>query len=147
MSTLHVTDVATAIAALTIPGIRLHDLPDMPQAVDTRQCPLLGPSSHEPEFLTDWVSARISFQGNVQNAYTLNYTLFQSPAGKDRGLFVEYPAMVENAQKVISALQAVAKVDGCKSITLAGMPAFGRVFDASGNQFHGAKIAIRVIEF
>lgn len=145
---MRVKEVATAIAALTIPGITILDLDEMPQAVSERPLPLLGPSSNDPSFLTDWASRRVSLQGNQVNEYTLNYTLFHAPVGADRGLFKQYPAMVENARRVVEALQAEPpRVDGCKSIALAGMPAFGAVFDASGQQFHGATFAIRIVEF
>jgi hypothetical protein len=139
--------VATAIAALTIEGVRIYDLDQMKPALNSTDCPLLGPSSNDPSFLSDWEARRITMQGNQANAYTLNYTLYQAPVGADRGLFAQYPAMVENARKVVEALQALPRVDGCKSIALAGMPRFGPVFDASGQQFHGAAFALRVIEF
>ena len=144
---MRVADVAAAVAALTIQGITIFDLPDMKPALTDRDCPLLGPSANNPSFLTDWDPRRITMQGNHSNKYTLNYTLYQAPAGADRGMFAQYPVMVENARRIVEAFQAITKVDGCKSIVLAGMPAFGQVFDASGQQFHGATFALRIIEF
>lgn len=144
---MRVADVAAAVAALTIRGITILGLDEMKPALSERDCPVLGPSTNSPSFLTDWETRRISTQGNQRNSYTLNYTLYQAPVGADRGLFRQWPEMVENARKVVEALQAVPRVDGCKSLTLAGMPAFGAVFDASGQQFHGATFALRVVEF
>mgnify|MGYP001572819090 FL=1 len=144
---MRMAEVATAIAALTIRGITILDLDEMKHALTDRDCPLLGPSANDPSFLTDWQAQRITLQGNWSNQYTLNYTLYQSPVGADRGLFKQYPDMVENVRRIVEALQAVPRVDGCKSIALAGMPAFGPVFDASGQQFHGARLALRIIEF
>ena len=144
---MRVKTVANSIAALTIVGITILDLDQMKPALTDRDCPLLGPSASDPSFLTDWQTRRLTTQGNQQNSYTLNYTLYQAPVGADRGLFAQYPAMVENARKVVEAFGALARVDGCKSIVLQGMPAFGRIFDASGQQFHGATFALRVIEF
>ena len=144
---MRMADVAAAIAALTIQGITIFDLPNMKPALTDRDCPMLGPSSNNPSFLTDWQARRITMQGNWSNSYTLNYTLFQAPVGTDRGLFAKYPDMIENARKIVEAFQAITKVDGCKNIVLLGMPAFGQVFDASGQQFHGATFALRIIEF
>ena len=144
---MRVAQVASAIAALTIPGIKIVDLDQMKAALTDRDCPMLGPSSNNPSFLTDWTSQRRSLQGNPDNRYTLNYTLYQASVGSDRGLFAQYPTLIENARKVVEAIQALPRVDGCKSITLAGMPAFGSVFDASGQQFHGALFALRIVEF
>src|SRR3990167_9244838 len=144
---MRVADVAAAVAALTIQGITILGLNEMKPALTDRDCPLLGPSSNNPSFLTDWDSKRITMQGNWSNRYTLNYTLYQAPVGADRGLFAQYPVMIENARKIVETFQAITKVDGCKSIMLAGMPAFGQVFDASGQQFHGATFALKFIEF
>lgn len=146
-SVLRLAEVATAIASLTLSGITILDLDAMPQAVMERACPLLGPSSHDPAFLTDWSARRLTLQGNQENRYTLNYILFQAPVGADRGLFKQYPAMVENARRVVEVFQALPRVDGCKSLTLAGMPNVGPVHDASGQTFHGALFALRVVEF
>jgi hypothetical protein len=147
MTALHLVNVAAAIAALDIDGVTIYDLDQMPQAVDERACPVLGPSSHEPAYLTDWQTARISLQGNHTHTYTLNYKLFQAKIGKDRGLFAQYPVMAANAAAVADAFNALVRVDGCKRIELAGMPAFGNITDASGQQFHGATISLRVTEF
>lgn len=144
---MRMATVASAVAALTIQGITILDLNEMKPALTDRDCPLLGPSSNNPSFLTDWQARRISMQGNQQNSYTLNYALYQASVGADRGLFTQYPAMVENARRIVEALQALPRVEGCKSIALLGMPQFGQVFDASGQQFHGAVFALRVIEF
>jgi hypothetical protein len=147
VTALRLADVAAAVAALDIDGVTVFDLDDMPQAVDPRTCPLLAPSASDPAFLTDWETRRLTLQGNVQNSYTLNYTLFQAKVGTDRGLFAQYPAMVATAQTVVDAFNGLSKVDGCKFIQLAGMPQFGPVFDASGQQFHGATLSLRVTEF
>lgn len=147
MTTLHLREVAAAIAALDFRVVTCLDLDAMPDAVTLRSKPVLAPSSHEPNFLTDWTAKRISTQGNQQNEYTLNYSLFFAPVGKERGLFKLWPEMVECAQTIVGVLQAQAKVDGCKSLTVAGMPQFGPVVDASGVQFHGATLALRIVEF
>jgi len=144
---MRVAEVATAIASLTIPGITIYDLDAMPQTISERQVPLFGPSANDPSFLTDWQARRITLQGNWHNSYTLNYTLYHAPVGADRGLFKQYPAMVENARKIVEALQAIPRVDGCKAVELVGLPQFGPVFDAYGQQFHGASFALRVTEF
>lgn len=147
MTELRIATVAASIAALTVPGITILDLDEMPASLVGRPLPLLGPSAVNPTFLTDWETRRLTLQGNAQNSYTLNYTLYQVPVGSDRGLFAQYPVMVANAAKVVEAIQALPRVDGCKHIALAGMPQFGPVFDASGQQFHGATFALRVTEF
>jgi hypothetical protein len=147
VTTLHVADVAAAIAALDIDGVTIYDLDQMPQAVDERACPVLGPSSHEPAYLTDWTARRITTQGNYEMSYVLNYKLFQAKIGKDRGLFAQYPVMVDNAAAVLNAFLALTAVNGCKRLEITSLPQFGNIVDASGQQFHGATLSLRVTEF
>ena len=147
MTSIHVTEIAAAIAGLDIPGVRIKDLDQMPDAVDTRDLPMLGPSAQNPTFLTDWESVRITTAGNRQISYTLNYTLFQAPVGADRGLFKQYPAMVATAEAVADVFNSITVVSGAQHIKLAAMPVFGPVRDASEQLFHGATIALRVTEF
>lgn len=144
---MRVAEVTAAIAALTVPGITLYGLDEMPPAVNERMCPLFGPSSNDPSFLTDWDAQLITLQGNKRNNYNLHFKLYQAPVGADRGLFKQYPVMVENARKLAEAIQAVTRVAGCKHVRLYEMPQFGPVTDASGQQFHGAAFTIQVVEF
>ena len=147
MTSLHLRNVATAIAALEIEGVTVKDLDQIPNTIEDRELPVLAPSSHEPAFLTDWEQEQISLARNRQTSYTLNYKLFQVPAGKERGLMKTYPGMVETAEAVADAFMALTNVPGCKYLTLSAMPQFGPVVDASGKLFHGAVISLRVTEF
>ena len=144
---MRVAEVAAAVAAMTVPGITILDLDEMKQAVTDRDCPLFGPSANDPSYLTDWDTVRISMQGNRANNYNLNYTYFHAAVGSDRGLFKQWPEMMENVRKLAEAIAALPRVDGCKSIALNEMPRFGLVNDASGNPFHGAVFQLYVMEF
>jgi hypothetical protein len=144
---LHVTAVAAAVAALDIPGVAIQDVNEMAQGLTGRTLPLLTPGVAEGPFLSDWEPRRISLEGNYQNSYTLNYTLYYAPAGKDRGLFALYPGMVAAVEKVINAFQRLTHVTGCKSITLERIPQMGQIRDVSDQKYHGAVLSLRVIEF
>lgn len=146
MTTLHVVEVARAIAAMTIDGVTVAELEEMPLSATSRDLPLLAPAV-DRAFLSDWVSRRISAQGNVAMAYTLNYTFYYAPFGQGRGLADIYPSLIAAVQTVVDAFNAVTRVNGCKRLELAGLPQVGLVRDASENQFHGALLALRVTEF
>lgn len=147
MNALQAARIDAAISALTLPGITLKGLAEMPIALTARDCPLLGPSAYEPAWVTDWEALRVSLQGNHRNAYTLNYTYYQAPVGTDRGLFYRYPDMLTNVAAIATALEALPRVNGCQSLELLALPQFGPVHDASGQLFIGATFALRVIEF
>ena len=136
--------VAAAVGGLAVSGVTNKALGTTPQAVDTRECPLLARSTHEPDFITDVVNCT---SGNSRRDYTLNYKYFYAPVGKDRALFA---TEVENATTLEALLDEMLRnrrLGGAKYIALANMPVFRTVLDASGKEFHGAVIALRVTEY
>lgn len=147
---LHWADVAQSLAALDIRSasarIPVLDVHELPQGLTNRPLPLLAPAV-DRAFLSDWTATRITTAGNHQNAYTLNYAFYQAPFAKGRGAFEPFQDTVENVEAVLSAIQALPRVAGCKRIEVAGVPQVGLVRDASDQQFHGAIISLRVTEF
>ena len=132
---MRVAQVASAIAALDIQGIKIVDLHQMKAALTDRDCPMLGPSQQQSVVSHGLdLAAALAAKGKTIATRSTTRSI-RAPVGSDRGLFAQYPTLIENARKIVEAIQALPRVDGCKSITLAGMPAFGSVFDASGNSF------------
>lgn len=150
MTALRWAAVVEAIAALDIRSelarIAVIDVHELPQALTNRDLPLLAPAV-DRAFLSDWTSTRISFQGNTQHVYTLNYALFQAPFAKGRGMFEPFDATVTNLTAVVDAIQGRVRVDGCKRIEVAGIPQVGLVGDGSDLRYHGGVIALRVHEY
>ncbi len=139
--------IAAAIGALTIRGIINKALGETPEAVDTRAGPVLARSTHEPDFITEYLNQQLSLGGNSQTQYTLNYKFFHSPVGQERALFSREVDIVTSLQTAIDALLANRKLGGAKYIALDSLPTFRTVLDASANEFHGAVISLRVTEF
>jgi hypothetical protein len=139
--------VADAIGDLTFRGVNNRTLGDTPQAVDERQCPLLARSTHEPDFITDYADQQFTLGGNGRQDYTLNYKYFFAPVGKGRGLFDGEVNSVTHLQTVIAEILRDRRLGGAKYIALASLPSYRTVVDASGKEFHGAVLALRVTEF
>jgi hypothetical protein len=148
VSTLELVDsIAAAVGALTIAGVTNKTLGTTPQAVDTRECPCLTRSTHEPAFITDVSFKQLTTQGNTMSVYTLNFKYFFAPVGKDRALFATEIDNVRMFKAVVKEMLRNRKLGGAKYIDVASVPSYQTVFDASGKEFHGAVIALQVTEF
>ncbi len=139
--------VAAAIGALSISGVTNKALGETPEAVDTRAAPVLARSTHEPDFITDYLDQRVTLGGNGVTGYTLNYKFFHSPIGQERTLFKKEVDIVSTLQAVINALLSNRQLGGAKYIALASLPTFRTVLDASAQEFHGAVISLHITEF
>lgn len=136
--------VAASIAGLAVPGVSIKGLDAIPEAVG-REYPVLFP---KPDgFLGGLEIERASFDGKYNVFYTMSYTYCHAPVGEGRGLFAHYQAMVRNVMAILDAILTNHALTGCIDIQSQALPAFGPVFDPSGQQFHGCTFAFRVMEF
>lgn len=139
--------IAASIAGLSISGVTVKGLTTIPSAVDVRQCPVLAPSVNDPPFMTGLAVTRDSFSGLKTITYTLNWKLYAAPVGSERNLLALYPTLVTKALLVLDTIIANDALSGSIDVTPEDVPQFGAVSDPSGNQFHGAVIAVRCMEF
>ncbi len=146
--TLHLETVITAIATLSVSGVTVCDLGDIPESPAPRTTYLI-PSPSEPSFVTDFVVTRQSFGMSTAATdanYTLNYKYLYARVGSERGLSKIYPGMVGKAVDIIEAILSLTGISG--SVTW--KPALGDFFvidDPAGNSWHGCMIAIDIHEF
>jgi hypothetical protein len=151
MTGLKLETLVDEIAAVTITGVRVRGMDNIPAEVGARDCPLLSPKPND--FVANLTITRDSF-GTNDNAdtkrtvtYDLRYVLFYTPIGAGRNLFDQYADFVH---KAIAVQQAVAELesatDGVIDITCAPV-VWGVVQDAAGNAFHGCEFSFNVTEF
>jgi len=139
--------IAASVAALSITGVTIKGLTNLPAAVDARECPVLAPSVNDPPFMTGLSVDRDSFGGLKTIRYTLNWKLYAGPVGQGRGLLDLYPTLVTKALAVLDAFISNDALSGSIDVTPEDLPQFGPVADPSGVQYHGAVISVRCMEF
>jgi hypothetical protein len=144
---LQVAAVANSIAGLSVSGVTLFDIDEVPKAADTRK-PSIVPFL--PNFLTDFTVTRQS-QGAgsaLQDVrYNLNYRLFYAPVGSGRGLHGVVDVMLDKWALFADALLAIETIAGAVTADPVGTPNFGTVEDPSNKQFWGCDFQIEILEF
>src|SRR5574343_186445 len=111
---LSTATIATGIAALTVSGVTIKDVDEIPETVNSRDCPILFPSpdgfvlggNGEPE------TGSTTFGTPTTRLWTFNrtyrYVYLHEQAGATRGLKDVIGAM---ATKVDVIIEAVAEMD------------------------------------
>jgi hypothetical protein len=143
--TIALTTITNAIAGLTISGVTIRDMHDIPNAV--AEYPILYP---EPvNFIADLSVTRMAqitaaTSWNVE--YTLTYTFMFAPLGSGRGMDLFSPMLTKAMVVVDAIIAAVAGVSGAVTCYLVGIATPGPMSDPSGNQFFGTQIRLRIME-
>lgn len=144
---LQIATIANSISRLSVSGLTLLDVDEIPPVVDPRVSTLLP----LPNYITDFEMVRDSFgssDAKMTVVYTLNYRLFYKPVGTGRITTIEgVSGLVEMVGLVLDAVLAIDTLDGAVDITPQDVTNMGIVNDPSDNQWHGCDIALRVTEF
>lgn len=145
---LNTVTVADSIAGLSVSGVTLKDLDEIPNGVLARDCPLILPA---PDFIQIAEITRDTY-GSGSDAkwtfeYTLNYRLFYAPVGTERTLGNIYPGLVAKAMLFADAVIANDDLTGATDSNFGGLSGLGVVTDPSDELFWGCDIQINITEF
>lgn len=139
--------VAASIAALSISGVRVFDIDQIPE--DCRmQVPALIP---RPDgYITDLSPTVQSFgsggTAKLDLSYTLTYRYLHAPLGTAQ-LFSTYSGMIAKLALILETIFANDVVSGAVDLQTVALSDVGPVEDPAGNMYHGADISFRVLEF
>jgi hypothetical protein len=144
---LQLEAVATAISGLTVTGLTVKDLNEIPEAFG-----MGGPTMFpNPDgFITDFNVQRVSFGMNTAKmtaTYRLNYLLAYSPVGGTLKQFEAYARMVGLAIDIIDAILALASLNGAVTFEIPVIGEFGIVNDPAGNARWGCGVSVSITEF
>jgi len=143
---LAIATVVDAISGLTVTGLTIKDMDQIPGAAEMRSATLLP----LPDFLTNYEFERNSVGGGsiakMTVYYQLNYRLLYKPAGAGRA--IEYfDNMVSMVGLIMDAVMAIDTMSGTVDITPVSVTNMGLVNDPADNPFYGCDIAFRIMEF
>lgn len=146
---LAIATVADSISKLTVSGVILKDIDEIPSSVADRDTPMIIP---RPDgFISNFRFQRDSFgaggDAKITVRYTLLYRLLAAKVGSGRGLFDVYDTMITKTGLFLDAIIANDAITGAVDIIAAGVENVGGVGDPAGNIFHGCDISIDVMEF
>ena len=145
---LAIATIANSIAALSVTGVTIKDIDEIPVGVDPNQ-PTIIPL---PDYMTNFDVEIDSFgpgsTAKMSVYYTLNYRLCYKPADAGRSDTIEYyDNMVAAATAFLDAVLAADTVTGSIDVKPEAITNMGIVNDPADNSFHGCDIGLRVMEF
>lgn len=139
--------IADSIAGLSVSGVTIKDLDQIPQEVQARDCPILFPDPSR--YVSDLSVGVDSFgSGSAKKTvkYMLNYVFLYSETGVGRGLADNAAGVVTKVMLILDAFLANDALTGSIDITPLTTTA-GVVNDPSGKPFYGALLSFAVTEF
>jgi hypothetical protein len=140
--------VTNSIAALSISGVTIKDIDEIPQSAQ-----LLGPVliPQPNDFVTEFTQTFQSFGSNgtakVDFGYTLNYVYLHCEAGSGISSFDIYAGLITNLSAIVVAIASNDAVSGLVDLKIASISNIGVIEDPSGNQYWGVLLGLRVLEF
>lgn len=146
--TIAIATVADSISKLSVSGVTIKDLDELPDEVKGRDCPILIPA---PDFIPlDSIERQSTGTGTgkyMDYRYTLKWRYLHRPVGTERNLGVVYPAIIAKVMLIVDEIVENDDLSGAVDANYGGITALGVVTDPSENQFWGADFQIEILEF
>ena len=146
---LSTSTITAAIAALSITGVTIRDIDEIPDQVQPRDVPMLYP--HPDQFMqggSGGGEGLSTFGTPMARMWLFNrtfrYVYLHASAGSERGIAPQYTGMSAKVDAILEALITldVAQVD-VRSLSVTG---FGIMQDSAGASFFGCLIDITLRE-
>jgi len=141
--------ITDSIAGISVSGVTIKDIDEIPESVLVRDCPIMYP---EPDgFISGLTYTRDSTgPGSTALAtvtYNMTYAFLYTPVGAGRGLFDIYDDMLTKVGLIIDAIIISDGITGVVDLTIGDAIQFGAVPDPAGNMFIGTRLIFAIMEF
>lgn len=140
-------DITEAIAHLSIDGVTVKDVPQIAASwVSLSNVLYPNPDEFVTNFQLQYRSLPRGADAKVDIQYTLNYRFLGTQIGDMGNLGKAYSAAIDKILLVIAAMmETTSPYDGRVDMTL-GAVSIGARVDPAGNGYHGADIALNIME-
>jgi len=144
--TLAITTVTNSIAALSVTGLTIKDIDEIPQGVMDRDCPILTPNPDN--FITKFEAKPDTLDKSKWTVeYELNYLLLYAVVGSGRTTVMEkFSGMVSKAFAFIDAVAAALTLTGSVDWEPGVVDSFD-VVTIGENSFHSCHVNMHITEF
>jgi len=144
--TLAITTITNSIAALSVSGLTIKDIDEIPQGLSDRDCPILTPDPDN--FITGFKAKADSLDKTRWTVtYTLNYILLYAAVGSGRTTVMEkFSGMVSKAFAFIDAVAAALTLTGSVDWEPGVVDKFD-IVTIGENSFHSCHVSIEITEF
>jgi len=145
--TSSIATVADSIAGLTISGVTIKDIDQIP---DTARmlCPLLIPKPDN--FVTDLSVSFETFGSNggakINTNYTLNYVFLFCEVG-GMGAFAAFSGLVSKLSAILVSINSNDAITGAVDVKINSIGNIGVITDPAGIEYWGLEFSLRVLEY
>lgn len=143
-----IATVADSIAGLTISGITIKDIDQIPDSA-SMLCPLLIPQP--ANFVTDLSISFETFGSNgtakINSNYTLNYVFLYCEVGSGLGAFAAFSGLVTKLSAILVAINSNDAISGAVDVKINSIGNIGVITDPAGHEYWGLEFSLRVLEF
>lgn len=142
-----ISTVADSIAGLTISGVTIKDIDQIP---DTARllCPLLIPKPDN--FVTDISVSFETFGSNggakINTNYTLNYVFLFCEIG-GTGAFAAFAGLMTKLSAILVAINSNDTITGAVDVKINSIGNIGVITDPAGIEYWGLEFSLRVLEY
>jgi hypothetical protein len=151
--TLLLATVTDSISKISVTGLTIKDIDEIPVRVYGRNCPIMYP---EPlDLITGWEVQKMTFGRTTtvkwMMRYSLTYTLLYAPVGSGRG-FELFAPTIALACLFFDKLMESHPVTGAELVVPTGFGVPGIMYDVSGpglrdaEAFYGVRLIVQVQE-
>lgn len=142
-----IATVADSISKLSISGVTLRDIDQIPAAAQML-CPIFFPQPSA--FVTDLSFTRQSFGGGgaekLDCNYTLNYVYLHCKAGSGINAFAPYAGIITKLELILETIMTNDTVTGAVDLQIGAIGDIGVIQDPAGNEYWGLLCAINILE-
>jgi hypothetical protein len=143
-----IATVAAAIAGLTISGVTMRDIDEIPDSA-ALLCPLMLPQPDN--FVTNLAYSRETFgsmgAAKMNTSYTLNYAYLHCEVGSGLNTYASYAGIISKLELILETIMSNDVINGAVDIQVESIGNIGVIPDPAGVQYWGLLFSFRVLEF
>jgi len=144
---LNPVTVAASIAALSVSGVTIKDIDEIPDSANML-CPLVVPMSN---FITNITPQTQSFGSNggakIDFSYSLNYGFLYAEIGSGINGYAPYAGLMQKLELILETILGNDAISGLVDMKLESLSEVGTIEDPAGNQFWGVTFSLRCLEY
>lgn len=142
--TIGLTTIADSISKISVSGLTIKDIDQIPQMINPVDCPILMP---DPDTYVGFaIEPDTMNKSKWTIKYKLNYILVHSLAGSGRTNVLEnFSAMIAKATAIIDAVVALTSLTGAVDWDATVGDPF--ILDWNNTQFNACRMVINAVEF
>lgn len=143
-----IATVADSIAGLTISGVTIKDIDQIPDTA-SMLTPLLIPQP--ANFVTNLSVEFKTFGSNggakIDTSYTLNYAFLFCEVGSGISSFAAFSGLIGKLQEILVAITSNDAITGAVDVKIGTIGNIGVITDPAGVEYWGLEFSLRVLEY